>query len=505
MINKQGDIMEYIRTISFVLIIAFLLSAMAVVVGGDVTEEEKANVFGFVHEGGTDLGIPALIQVNPVGGDRIYSVETREDGRFRLYLPPGEYTYEASAREYQDSKGKFLVGDEEMRLNIEMEKVSQERYKVGGKVTDAETGEGLIAGIHFKSDPGVSEGMRTERDGTFSLILPAGRYYYSVESEGYHPFEGKFALTGDLRLPIKLEKMDDRVAGSVKGRVSNQKGDPIPRAGIIFIPMMERDPVTIGTKEPPIPEPPRLVSDEGGNFAIRLPFGAYEMHVEAEGFQPYVMPVFLSPREPRISLRVVMEPLNPAIPLEGCVINFEMTDRNSDGLPDHILLTVDMNDDGTPEAEYEYTDGNSDGNPETVRWNLNVDPALRERIVKLIMKLVEFRMENGPIADDWSHLWMEEDTDVSSDSDGSYYGDDLTDPMDGIVERMDDEGNLETEEEPASSEEENDDAGGEIGTEVDASEKGSEGNVPVEILAVAGIIVLICISATLAVLLIGKK
>ncbi|MGA1821141.1 MAG: hypothetical protein ACMUIG_01285 [Thermoplasmatota archaeon] len=414
------------RFIPLIAVALLTVSVLSMVVSEEPTESDKEpNLFGKVIDSINEKGISAVIHFGggPENSFR-YTAQSNEEGAFRLYLPPGEYVYEAEARGYMATRGELKMPDgQKMELSIKMDLLDAVKEgNLHGKVIDARTGEGIIAVVEFGGiETDIAFRAETDRSGVFSLLIRPGGYYYHSISEGYEPFKGEIKIgEGPQRLLIEMKRIrqEERDFGVVKGFVGSPDGKPIPGAVVTFMPFIEEhvkireDGTVVENDVPPEPmEPITARTDERGHFMIRLRFGGYEVHAEARGYHPAVMPFRIGPDNPEAGIKIIMEGMENLEPgFGGLKVEIKKVDANSDGLPELIHIALDVNGDDKLDAEYHYEDENSDGNPEVELLMLDLPPEFVERAMNIILKLIAMRSAMPPMYPEYG-MW-EEDKDV---------------------------------------------------------------------------------------------
>ncbi len=77
---------------------------------------------------------------------------------------------------------------------------------LGGKITDADTGEELIgANIVFKQDGNFVTGTSTDFDGNYKISISAGIYTIQILYVGFHPEEiENFIVKKEQRIPLNI-------------------------------------------------------------------------------------------------------------------------------------------------------------------------------------------------------------------------------------------------------------------------------------------------------------
>lgn len=78
-----------------------------------------------------------------------------------------------------------------------------QKVKIGGKVSDAETGESLpLVAVVLE---GTKFGVNTNLDGEFLMVVPSGKYFLSVRASGYVPFQDSINIVVDsTKFDLKL-------------------------------------------------------------------------------------------------------------------------------------------------------------------------------------------------------------------------------------------------------------------------------------------------------------
>lgn len=412
------------RLIPLFAIALISVSVLSIVVGEERVENDREpNLFGKVFDSVNEKGIMAVIHFGggPENSYR-YTVESSAEGAFRLYLPPGEYVFEAEARGYMETRGEFkIIEGEKTELQIKMDALDAVKEdNLHGMVVDARTGEGIIAVVGFGGiETDIALRAETDRSGAFSLLIRPGGYHYHVIAEGYEPVRDEIRIGEEpqrIRIEMKRVQEEERDFGVVKGFVGTPEGKPVPGAAVMFMPLIRED-VNIredGTVveedvRPERMEPITTRTDEKGYFVVRLRFGGYEIHAEARGYHPAGMPFRIGPDNPGAEVKIVMERMEKEEPgFGGLGAEFKMIDDDSDGIPELIHVALDVNGDGEIDAEYHYEDENSDGNPEIVTWMLDLPPESVERVMNIIFKLISMRNSMPPMDPEYG-MWEKEE------------------------------------------------------------------------------------------------
>ncbi len=381
--------------------------------GEDERDRREANLAGMVVDADTGDGVVAVVHVVNRDKEILFSIETGEDGTFSASLPEGVFTYEADAEGYESARGDFTIrGDGQLTLTMELQPLRSIRPNLFGRLVSAVDREGIPGAVAFYSERSDIEPFKieTKRDGSFELPIPPGMYMYEAYSEGFEPARGRVEIGREpVKLIIPLKPVAQRELGVVAGFVFHHEGEPVPGAQVVIFPFphepriledgMVVDENSVSIREP---EPFMTRTDERGHFKIQVPFGAYEISVEARGFEPFFGEVKLGAEKPEVFLRVELIPLERERKPEGIRFVFRYVDENSDGNPERVYRAADLDGDGTFDFEFEYIDRNSDGNPEVMERSLNLPGSCdRDMLPILLMLLKEvFSGEEGEY-EDW--------------------------------------------------------------------------------------------------------
>ncbi|MGA1819462.1 MAG: hypothetical protein ACMUHU_00480 [Thermoplasmatota archaeon] len=483
--------------IAMVLLLSSILMAGVIAQETDVPREP--NVHGIVTDALTEEPIHALIHIVGREKDMVHKFESGIDGIFKIFLPPGEYVWEAEAEGYHSGRGEFRVGEEPIRLPIMLKPLEAEdpeeppEYNVAGMLLDAMTGKGVPGLIAFWNNDGKGTQIETDENGHFTILIPPGPWMWRAEARGYKVQEGRLLMELEpIRLMINLEPLQNEEPeppeqrfGVVYGHVAAPEGKPIPGAMVFLHPMMrDMPPVEPGVpddpnvpppenndptsssgdaagrtrgendvptsitwreffakfsekfdeetlkrifsavdmdgdgilnereilkahaiiremtgegrpEEPRVPErmPLEAMTDENGMFKIRVPFGFYLIEANARGFHPGEDKVRVYPEMPEQKVRIILKPMEckPDIDRGRMKVVFSMIDENSDGNPEKVDFMADLNGDGVHEVEYHMTDRTSDGNPESVEWVLDIPMEMWEKVMAMVMMFIKNR------------------------------------------------------------------------------------------------------------------
>lgn len=347
---------------------------------------EESNVSGRVVERGTERGIPAVVYF--VRGEFSTHVRCDEDGRFSLYLPPGEYVWEAEAEGYQPGRGEVAVPEgEPVELLLQLTPSSPPEHNLFGVLLSRVDGSPLKGWVKFFLEGETVAVVESGEDGTFSLYLRPGTYGWLAGAEGYSPEDGRVTVPeeGSQRITISLSPAE-RPGGAVKGRITGPEGEGI--AGVHVVaegrPFEGEEAVRVETK-----------SDERGFYALKLPFGEYVLVFEREGFLPERREVRLGEDMGEVELNVVLHPERPPFEWDRIIIEFVRIDEDSDGYPERIEVHMEL--DGVPsdlpDFSYIYEDENSDGYPERVEMRADLP---REQLFWAIM-ILNYLLRSGEV------------------------------------------------------------------------------------------------------------
>ncbi|RMF67838.1 MAG: hypothetical protein D6743_04265, partial [Calditrichaeota bacterium] len=188
----------------------FFLKALSGVIQGQVTDGFRPLPDATVTFVGEDL-----------------TLTTDSDGRFRVELPPGSYTIEASKTcHFSRQTSVELVAGDELNVNIVLQPLAS---IVTGTVT--EVGGAPIAGasVTAVSDTVFSE--VTDSTGAFELCLTAGIFRITAEQPGYLSADTTLVISdgdsiGGLRFVLR-----DNFA-RLSGTVFDQDQVPVPQAAV---------------------------------------------------------------------------------------------------------------------------------------------------------------------------------------------------------------------------------------------------------------------------------
>ncbi len=392
---------------SLALFLAMLMIVpVSLMVMGQEGDRVTPNVTGVLLDSVTGEGvIGALYFVGPDRNEMIVTVESGEDGTFKLSLDPGTYIYEVDARGYQGARGELVVGREAVTLSIELEPVSNEpENNVFGRVISGVDRSPLMAGVYiYSEDKDAVTQLRTDREGKFSCLLRPGMYMYVAKAEGFEPQEGRFILEedGSARLKIVMKpirKEEPQKLVPVFGKIMGPEGELVEFALVTIFPAMRDGPeicneygdiIEIEQVMPPerMPEP-RVIEVEGGEFKLELPPGMYEVMVEARGYQEF-WSMYEIPLKERFYMEIMLRPFEER-PDRGASISIKYLDENSDGNPDHIHIEVDTDHDGVLEILFDYKDMNSDGNPDSMILEMSDGNGELMELLMMLLSMYQF-------------------------------------------------------------------------------------------------------------------
>ncbi len=431
---------------SLALLLAMLMVVpVSLLVMGEEGERAVPNVTGVLIDSVTGEGVVGILYfVGPDGNEVIVTVESGEDGTFRLFLDPGTYTYEVNARGYQGTRGQLVVGREAVTLSIELEPASSEpENNVFGRVISGEDRSPLMAGVYIYSEnKDAVTRLRTDRGGKFSCLLRPGTYMYTVKAEGFEPQDGRFVLEedGSVRLEIVMKPIrnddDPNKMVPVYGKIMGPEGELVEYALVTIFSAMRSDPEIYdeprdyNQEEEVMPQErfpePIVLEVEGGEFKLELVPGMYEVSVEARGYQEF-WSMYEIPLNERFYMEIMLRPFMER-PDRGPSISIKYLDENSDGIPDHIHIEVDMDHDGVLEILFDYRDKNSDGNPDEIQLEINDGSGELMELLMMLLEMYQWDMNYEDPVPYPDEPWDDEGWD---DLDG--YGD-------WIRELMDEEG-----------------------------------------------------------------
>ena len=148
-------------------------------------------------------------------------------GAFIMDLKPGEYYFRASAGTFAGREREAVRVKMDGTLSKPIELRLEKGCMVTGKLIDKTTGKPIAGAKILTRD---YDAAVTQEDGTFAFpALPKGNYEATVFREGYHrPMFGFTTVDRDtLDLPLETKP-----EGVIKGRVTNEKGEPVKGASV---------------------------------------------------------------------------------------------------------------------------------------------------------------------------------------------------------------------------------------------------------------------------------
>jgi hypothetical protein len=394
------------------------------------------NVGGMLINAKTGEGVPGHIGfINPDG--KAIEMETEEDGEFRVLLFPGPWMWKAGARGFEVQEGRFLMEREPVRLMIEMVPLNNEEPEKRGAMLyghvitpEGKPIPGALIYIHpmmREEEPPVRPGMTEDppEEPKYPDRDPNTR---QSEREEYPDREerpeGENVEDRSISFREFLARFSEKIDKEILERVfktADADGDGVLNGREMMRALAILEEWVGENVREPERERPKTKTDEKGMFKVGLPFGEYVITAEAKGFHPNRVPVRISPRMDKYEVKIVLEPMRePHREPRDCgrmKIAFNMEDHNSDGNPEIVKFAADLNGDGVHEIVYHMVDRNSDGNPESVEWVLDIPMEMWQKVMGIIMKLVEGyeTYENmewgqwGEIKEGWEGYEGEED------------------------------------------------------------------------------------------------
>jgi len=310
-------------------------------------------ITGLITDSATGNHLPSARVVAFIVRDNvfpiIYETVSDTDGGYALRVPPESYHVFADKPGYQ--RGEYPgnpvpVGPNDMVRGIDIALNAILPQPVGfiaGRITDAQTGEGIpdawvgasgeILRIIFET--------RTGPDGRYFLPVIPGRYMVRAAAHSYEVGEysgNPVAVEAyDTVFGVNIALFQQPISidlGSISGQVTNAAdGSPLPHALVVA---RQGDGFGFGT----------ALTDENGNYRIGpLPSGFYKVAALARGFFPAVYPdrveVRAGENTPDINLR-----LRPVPPPDLGTISGMVTD-DSTGEPIGCALVAAVGYDST--------------------------------------------------------------------------------------------------------------------------------------------------------------
>ena len=162
---------------------------------------------------------------------------------------------------------------------------------IAGTVTDAETGDPLLAQITFPEEEDIESAATDPKTGFYEIELEPGKYLMEVRKKGYKWKRATLLLKDgeekvlDLTL-TKKEAPPVVVVVVEKGTIFGKVYDAMSQAPLL---------AQISFPETEIP---RLATDPAtGTYKIELNPGTYTMKVEVDGYTPAVEPIAIKAKE----------------------------------------------------------------------------------------------------------------------------------------------------------------------------------------------------------------
>ncbi|HHS49723.1 MAG TPA: PEGA domain-containing protein [candidate division Zixibacteria bacterium] len=198
-----------------------------------------------------------------------------ETGVFTGQMPTGNYTLIIETEDYHRASEVVVIEkDRTLQKDIQLRPlVTETDGKVAGNITDANTGEGLVASINIEA-PGFTPIMSEHITGRYEVTLPAGTWSISVSKDGYHT-ASQTVVVKVSETTVQSFTLRPIPMSTVTGKVTNTK-DGSPLSATITFP---------DTDIPPVQ------ANESGIYRIRVNPGTYEIRAEFEGFIPQSFPI----------------------------------------------------------------------------------------------------------------------------------------------------------------------------------------------------------------------
>lgn len=174
-----------------------------------LTELSKGTVAGRVTDAETGKPVSnAMVRIiDKNSGKEVYSKRADVNGLYSAELGAGTYTIEASAASYANNTAEVVVTPEQ-RVTMDMS-LRKNRYTLSGMITEANSDP-----VKYISDAAVSVSENgkelgsttTDKNGHYSLLLPAGTYTVKVSATDYEDEFASVTVTasgGTLNMALK--------------------------------------------------------------------------------------------------------------------------------------------------------------------------------------------------------------------------------------------------------------------------------------------------------------
>ncbi len=247
-------------------------------------EKNSRCIFGTVTDKSTGKPLKSVVAVMGPDGISLGTVQTAEDGKYRICdIPFGKnYTLTAKASGYPKYTENFelppTTPESGLQKDIQLEKIKE--TFVFGKITDIETNEILPgASVVIKDKNGVTVANLTA-DGAAKYkqtLKFDDNYEISVSLEGYNSKSALVSLypvhyPGGLEKNFELQKIKPKTTACVRGRVLDAKTKAVLDAATVTI--LDKQGNTVQ----------KITTLADGKYEACVPFGSYDITATRKGY-----------------------------------------------------------------------------------------------------------------------------------------------------------------------------------------------------------------------------
>jgi len=239
-------------------------------------EGEETTLEGYITEGsGRGEGDPvegATVKLSD--GNREYTATTDENGYYYMKCEEGDYTIDITHKDYEKHENDIYIAEGRNQYDAELTPVA--RGRMYGKVTDKETGDPLEdTKVRLRDkDSGKEYTEYTDKEGYYSLEVPAGDYDILVHQTDYVDVEDEVTIEKDDEIERDYELEKEIREGEVWGTVKDDAANEGIEGVTLTYEMDESRGDTYDTS-----------TDEYGDYDIDLPEGDYNVSVEHEDYK----------------------------------------------------------------------------------------------------------------------------------------------------------------------------------------------------------------------------
>jgi hypothetical protein len=275
-----------------------LLAGLALVAG----LQAQTGIAGTVTDARTRQPLPGVAVCTGQGG-----AYTDSTGHYLIQIQPGTYQLHASKTGYVTAVYPESIvvihGQVTQPVDFALEPVGNQNGGIGGRVTDAATGDAIAGALIIANGPNGHGETYSYACGGYQIAeLPQGKYRVCASAAGYqsqmYP-ESVLVVAGQVTTGVNFALVaSGGGTGSIAGFVSNAgNGEPI--AGALL--------TAVGPNGSGEAHTCRM----GGYQITGLPAGRYRVHCRAQGFESQVYPesvtVIAGQNTPGINFALVPE------------------------------------------------------------------------------------------------------------------------------------------------------------------------------------------------------